>query len=176
LFWLELPLKTQKQYLDMAPAALDAKDTHSSALPTPSTRVLVVDDVPMNCDIAASFLRAAGHVVTCAEDGVQAVAAVAKTDFDVVLMDVRMPNMDGLEATRRIRALEGARGQIPIVALTAQAFTDQIAACREAGMDSHLGKPFDADSLLAVVSDAVRAMQDDSDLGLRFAAWAICRA
>jgi CheY-like chemotaxis protein len=74
-------------------------------------------------------------------------------------MDVRMPGMDGLEATRRIRALDGARGQVPIVALTAQAFTDQVAECREAGMGSHLAKPFDPNALLAVVVQAVRADQ-----------------
>jgi DNA-binding response OmpR family regulator len=66
-------------------------------------------------------------------------------------MDVRMPEMDGLEATRRIRALEGPRGRVPIVALTAQAFTEQVAECRKAGMDDHLPKPFDPDSLLTAV-------------------------
>ena len=104
--------------------------------------VLVVDDVLMNREIAGTFLRAGGHRVVCVEGGTEAVAAVAITDFDVVLMDVRMPKMDGLEATRRIRALEGARGRVPIVALTAHAFTEQVAECRNAGMDSHLAKPF----------------------------------
>ena len=66
-----------------------------------------------------------------------------------------MPEVDGLEATRRIRALEGKRGQVPIVALTAQAFTEQIAACREAGMDTHLAKPFEMDELRIAVTRAV---------------------
>jgi HPt (histidine-containing phosphotransfer) domain-containing protein len=79
---------------------------------------------------------------------------LSETDFDVVLMDVRMPGMDGLEATRRIRAIPGLRGHVPIVALTAQAFTEQIAACRTAGMDSHLSKPFDPETLLAAVTQA----------------------
>jgi CheY-like chemotaxis protein/HPt (histidine-containing phosphotransfer) domain-containing protein len=87
----------------------------------------------------------------------QAVAAVAATDFNVVLMDVRMPEMDGLEATRRIRALEGSRGQVPIVALTAQAFTEQVAECRKAGMDGHLAKPFDPDQLLSAILLAAAA-------------------
>jgi HPt (histidine-containing phosphotransfer) domain-containing protein len=82
---------------------------------------------------------------------------VASTDFDLVLMDVRMPEMDGLEATRRIRALGGQRGQIPIVAVTAQVFSEQVAACREAGMNSHLSKPFSPDVLLAAVAKAVRS-------------------
>ena len=109
----------------------------------------------MNRDIAGSFLRRAGYIVTCAEDGAEAVAAVASGDFDVVLMDVTMPGMDGLEATRRIRRLPGARGQIVILAVTAQAFTEQVAACRAAGMDMHLPKPFDPDALLAAVTHAI---------------------
>jgi HPt (histidine-containing phosphotransfer) domain-containing protein len=82
---------------------------------------------------------------------------VGTIDFDVVLMDVRMPEMDGLEATRRIRALEGERGRVPIVALTAQAFTEQVAECRKAGMDSHLPKPFGPDTLLSAVLRAAAA-------------------
>jgi CheY-like chemotaxis protein len=119
--------------------------------------VLVVDDVLMNRDIASSFLRASGHTVICVDSGQEALTAAARADFDVVLMDVRMPEMDGLEASRRIRSLEGARGQVPIVALTAQAFTDQIAECRAAGMDSHLAKPFDPATLLNAVVSAVAA-------------------
>jgi HPt (histidine-containing phosphotransfer) domain-containing protein len=68
-----------------------------------------------------------------------------------------MPEMDGLEATRRIRALEGERGRVPIVALTAQAFTEQVAECRKAGMDSHLPKPFGPDTLLTAVLRAAAA-------------------
>ncbi len=113
--------------------------------------VLVVDDITINREIAGSFLRAAGHRVTCADSGAEAVAMVETTDFDVVLMDVRMPEMDGLEATRRIRALPNPRGQVPIVALTAQAFSEQVAECRKAGMNGHLPKPFDPNSLLAAV-------------------------
>jgi CheY-like chemotaxis protein len=66
-------------------------------------------------------------------------------------MDVRMPEMDGLEATRRIRALSGKRGQVPIVALTAQTFQEQLEECRQAAMDGYLPKPFNPDALLAAV-------------------------
>ena len=119
-----------------------------------SLHVLVVDDVLMNRDIAESYLRAGGHTAVCVGSGAEAVAAVTTMDFDVVLMDVRMPEMNGLEATRRIRALCGARGRVRIIALTAQAFTEQIAECLKAGMDGHLGKPFDMDGLLAAVARA----------------------
>ena len=111
----------------------------------------------MNRDIAASFLRESGHNVICVDGGAKAIAAVTATDFDVVLMDVRMPKMDGLEATRRIRALQGPRSRVPIVALTAQAFTEQVAECRHAGMDSHLAKPFDPAMLVAAVVQAAAA-------------------
>jgi CheY-like chemotaxis protein/HPt (histidine-containing phosphotransfer) domain-containing protein len=126
--------------------------------------VLVVDDIAMNRDIAGSFLRAAGHKVTCVEGGAEAIAIVEQTDFDVVLMDVRMPEMDGLEATRRIRAIAGVRGQVPIVALTAQAFSEQVAECRKAGMSLHLPKPFDPDSLLAAVLRAVALDQPRDEI------------
>ena len=114
----------------------------------------------MNRDIASSFLRAAGHRVDCIEGGAEAVAAVETSDFDVVLMDVCMPGMDGLEAARRIRALRGARGLVPIVALTAQAFTEQVEECRKVGMNGHLAKPFDPDALRAAVERAVGATRE----------------
>ncbi len=153
VFWLELPL---------GPVVAPVPTPANAAPPCPADappaarklHVLVVDDVSMNRDIACSFLRVAGHEVVSAESGTGAIAAAASTDFDVILMDVRMPEMDGLEATRVIRALEGARGRVPIVALTAQAFTDQVAECHEAGMDSHLAKPFDPDTLIAAVARA----------------------
>jgi CheY-like chemotaxis protein len=125
-----------------------------STPPTDVLHVLTVDDVAMNRDIAAYFLRSAGHKVICLDGGRAAVAAVEKTDFDVVLMDVRMPDMDGLEATRCIRALTGPRAQVPIVALTAYAFEEQALEFQKAGMNGHVAKPFDADTL---VSAAVRA-------------------
>lgn len=149
VFWLELPVNAIANSLSEPASSLA-----SSANVKQLLHVLVVDDVFMNRDIAGAILRAGGHVVTSAEDGAQAVAVAASADFDVILMDVRMPVMDGLEATRRIRVLEGERGRVPIVAMTAQAFTDQIAECHKAGMNSHLAKPFDPDTLLAVVAKA----------------------
>lgn len=150
LFWLELPMDVAATFRS-APQRTDIDRT--DLRPAPKLNVLVVDDVLMNRDVVSSILRSAGHSVTCAEGGAEAVAAATTADFDVVLIDVRMPGMDGLEATRRIRA-DGARGHVPVIGLTAQAFTDQIAACRAAGMDSHLVKPFDPGSLLAAVAEA----------------------
>ena len=152
VFWLELPM-TASAAKPVSAILIDPPD----ALPAPMRplRVFVVDDVAMNRDIAGSFLRAAGHEVACAEGGAEAVEMAAASDFDVILMDVRMPEVDGLEATRRIRALAGPRGRVPVVALTAQSFTEQIAECRKAGMDAHLSKPFAQDALLDAVARAV---------------------
>jgi PAS domain S-box-containing protein len=159
VFWLELPLILSSGAITLkgVPRAFDVPDTEPVRAPVRVLHVLVVDDVLMNREIAGSFLRLSGHKVTCVEGGAEAVAAVTATDFDVVLMDVRMPEMDGLEATRRIRALEGTHGRIPIVALTAHAFTDQVVECLKAGMDGHLAKPFDPDTLLAAVVHAAES-------------------
>jgi CheY-like chemotaxis protein len=152
LFWLELPLGFSSTATASAPApASEHSSEHADRL-----RVLVVDDMAMNRDIFSAFLEEAGHDVVCAVDGAEAVEAVSTEDFDVVLMDVRMPGVDGLEATRRIRALSGRRGQLPIIAVTAQAFAEQVTECRKAGMDAHLGKPFAYSALLDVIARVVR--------------------
>jgi len=118
------------------------------ATPAHSLRVLVVDDIAMNRDIAAAFIRAGGHDVTCVASGEEAVRAAAETDFDVVMMDVMMPRMDGLAATQRIRALPGSRGRVPIVAMTLQSRDSQVETCLWNGMDGHVGKPFTPQELL----------------------------
>jgi CheY-like chemotaxis protein/HPt (histidine-containing phosphotransfer) domain-containing protein len=96
----------------------------------------------------------AGHHVTEASDGAEAVQIAAVRDFDVVLMDMRMAGVDGLEATRSIRALDGPRGSVPIVAVTANALDHHAEECRRAGMTGHLAKPFTQEELLAVVARA----------------------
>ncbi len=153
MFWMELPFAQAQSAADKAahPNA-DAESRDVGNL-----RVLVVDDVQINRDIAEAFLRSVGHDVTCVEGGLQAVEAVASSDFDVVLMDVRMPGVDGQGATRRIRALPGARAQVPIIGLTAYAFNQQVAECREAGMNGHLAKPFEPETLFATLKRVVGA-------------------
>lgn len=147
VFWFELPA-----------AVAATRDTPRPLGRQPSgasLRLLVVDDVPTNRDIAAAFLRSAGHRVTCAASGAAAVRAASVTKFDAILMDVRMPGMDGMEATRQIRALPLPHGLVPIIAVTAQAFPEQIDACHAAGMDHHVSKPFDVDALLDAVGVAL---------------------
>ncbi len=153
VFRLEMPLVECHPDL---PAAQEPASDLATTAPSRALHVLVVDDSHMNLDIAASFIRLAGHLPVCAESGEKAVAAAAAGLFDVVLMDVRMPGMDGLEATRRIRALPGIHGQVPVVALTAQVFTEQLEACLEAGMTGHLAKPLREGALLALLTRIAR--------------------
>jgi signal transduction histidine kinase len=159
IFRLQLPLLAGS-----APAVVTSGAEHPSADATPAvdrkaSRVLVVDDVAINRDIASAFIQSACYEVVCVEGGAQAVEAAAKADFVVILMDVCMPEVDGLEATRRIRALQGPRAQVPIVAMTAQVFTEQIEECRRAGMDSHLAKPFTQENLLDAVAAGAAAVR-----------------
>jgi signal transduction histidine kinase len=153
IFWFELPLLAggpPELHHDIAGAASFAVAAQQN--PARKLHVLVVDDSEMNLDIAASFIRFMGHEVSCLGSGAEAVAALALTCFDMVFMDVQMPGMDGLEATRLIRALPGASGRVPIVALTAQVFTEQLDACRLAGMSGHLCKPFTEAALYATLT------------------------
>jgi CheY-like chemotaxis protein len=137
--------------------AAPAQDPPGAAIAALPLHVMVVDDIAMNRDIAAAFLRAAGHTVKLCDSAIDAIDTAASTDFDVILMDVRMPEMDGLEATRRIRALPGSRGQVPVVALTALAFVDEVEDCRRAGMNGHLAKPFRLDTLNDAILRATAA-------------------
>jgi len=91
------------------------------------------------------MIRRLGHQVESAVDGLEAVERLERETFDLVLMDLQMPRLDGLEATRRIRARHG--GDMPVVALTANAFDEDRQACLDAGMDGHLTKPLRLDDL-----------------------------
>ncbi len=117
-----------------------------------AARILVVEDIDINQRLAVALLEAAGHAVDVASDGVQAVAAVAAGPYDLVLMDVQMPGMDGVTATRLIRGSAGPHRDVPIVAMTANVFPEQVRAFREAGMDGHLGKPLNRAQLHAAVA------------------------
>jgi signal transduction histidine kinase/ActR/RegA family two-component response regulator len=150
LFWVELPLPLAGPQTRAAAAGPDAMS--AAAAPARPMRILVADDVPANRLVARAMLTSAGHHVTCVEDGAMALQAMRQGDFDLVLMDLQMPVMDGLQATRAIRALEAPRNKVPVIAVTASVMPEQVEACREAGMDSHLAKPIDRDTLLNMVA------------------------
>lgn len=114
-------------------------------------RVLVVDDVDLNRELIVQILEPLGHVLKTAANGSEAVAIAAESRFDLVFMDVRMPGMDGLDATRQIRRA-GASKHAPIIALSAGVRSEQVAACLAAGMDDCLGKPIDERALLKTLA------------------------
>ncbi|MEM9055847.1 MAG: ATP-binding protein [Pseudomonadota bacterium] len=108
--------------------------------------LLLVEDNAVNRKVAVAMLEQLGHAVTVAESGEAAIAAVERHRFDLILMDCQMPGMDGLEATRRLRA-SGSATDVPIVALTANAMTGDRERCLEAGMSDYMSKPFRSDDL-----------------------------
>jgi signal transduction histidine kinase/DNA-binding response OmpR family regulator len=148
VFWFALPAGTLPD--EAVPPSKPSKP--SKSMLDRALSVLLVDDEVMNRELAACILHAGGHAVIEARDGREAVRLAAANDFDVVLMDMRMPDMDGLEAARQIRAIAGPRGRVPIIAVTANALNEQIAQSRAAGMVEHLVKPFTADALSSIVA------------------------
>ncbi len=155
IFWLELPgMSAESLPAEPAPPMIEVLSEAAPRASQRRLRVLVVDDIKMNLEIAGAFLTAAGHIVSFADGGAGAVALAAEQDFDVIVMDVRMPEIDGLEATRHIRAMPPPRGLVPIVAMTAQAFAEQVVECQLAGMNGHVTKPFAPEVLCEAVRDA----------------------
>jgi len=143
VFWLELSAPQAEAY--------DAGEPQPAAAPG-AARILLVDDHPMNREIGAALLTLVGCEVLTADNGQQAVAMAARGGFDIILMDIHMPEMDGLAATRAIRALPGEVGQIPIIAMSADALPQQVERCYAAGMVDHVAKPVQREVLYAKIS------------------------
>jgi signal transduction histidine kinase/DNA-binding NarL/FixJ family response regulator len=160
-FWFEIPatVASAEQILQIAKGAdsthVDDAVAVLSCLPR-ALRVLVAEDNATNQLVVRSALAKFGIASDVAGNGFEAIEAVKRAPYDVVLMDVHMPEMDGLQATRAIRALPGSKGQVPIIALTANAFDSDVARCRDAGMNAHLGKPFRREDLIVALADAIK--------------------
>lgn len=135
-FTLEIPLPYSN-------TCLPTEDTPATPKPRPKEKphVLLVEDNSINQTVIEAMLRSLGYRVSLASDGAHAVSSVEQGQFDAVLMDCRLPTLDGYEATRRIRQLGGV-GQLPIIALTANALQGDREACLQAGMNDYLAKPF----------------------------------
>ncbi|MBT8472481.1 MAG: response regulator [Marinicaulis sp.] len=115
--------------------------------------ILLAEDNQINAVLATAIIERAGHTVDVARNGGEAVAALQRDDYDIVLMDMHMPEVDGLEAARQIRKLSGERAYVPIVALTANAMASDRQKCMAAGMDDFISKPFEPDDLTAMLDN-----------------------
>lgn len=141
-------VKEQRTSAD--PLAAAAKDTRGDA-----GTILVAEDNEVNLTLVTALLQKAGYQVAAAQNGVEAVEQAANARYDLILMDLHMPKMDGLEATRQIRASGGWGAEVPIVALTATVMKDAEAQCAAAGMNDFVGKPFKRTALLDLIAGLI---------------------
>lgn len=149
-FWFEIPLEVElsreapvEQSIEIAPIEEREQDK--------GVRVLVAEDNPVNQTVTCGFLQLRGLNADVVENGQEALEAVQARHYDFVLMDVQMPVMDGLKATRAIRKLDGPAARVPIIALTADAMAEDGDRCRAAGMDEFVAKPVSKDVLFEAI-------------------------
>ena len=161
-FWFELPVTvasgeaneaTTGRGIEAARAEVALGEVAALGRPL---RLLVAEDNATNQLVARSVLAKFGIAPDFVGNGLEAIDAVRQRTYDLVLMDVHMPEMDGLDATKAIRSFKDARARIPIVALTANAFAQDIEQCRAAGMSGHVGKPFRKEELIIAIADALQ--------------------
>jgi signal transduction histidine kinase len=145
-FWCVLPLPVAED------PGLVAAAVEPDAPPAAGVRVLLADDNEANRELVGAILRAVGHQVDLAVNGVEAVAAAARGEHDLVLMDVQMPVQDGVSATRAIRRLASPAGRVPIIALSANVLAQQVEQYRACGMNDHVAKPIAPGELLSKVA------------------------
>jgi len=152
----------------VAPTGAPADHAEPAATPAPVAaapadgRVLLAEDNEINALLARTILEEVGFSVETVANGAQAVEAARRGDFDLILMDVQMPVMDGLQATRLIRALGGAAAHLPIIALTANAMRSDQDACLAAGMDDFVSKPLEPANFLTVIGRFIGAADPDA--------------
>ncbi len=154
-FWFVLPLpKSAADIAEPADASPAEETTLADAPPAKTRTVLVAEDNLVNQQVAKNVLERLGHQVDVASNGRVALEMLEKKSYDVIFMDVQMPEMDGIEATKRIRQLDDAQSQIPIVAVTANAMAGDRETYLEAGMTEYVSKPFSTED----IKDALKAV------------------
>lgn len=155
-FWFVLPLSVAEESTLPPPQRAEARD--SVPLPFPSSkRLLLVEDNETNRMVTCRYLQKAGFDPDLAETGGEAVIKASSAPYDLILMDISMPEMDGLEATRRIRALGGWAAEVPIIALTAHVMPGDRERCLAAGMNGHLRKPVSYETLVQTLKDWLKS-------------------
>ncbi len=156
---------TLSQHSKFTPPARSLSETPPSVVEMPALRVLLAEDNPVNQKVALRMLMKLGFEAEVAKNGVEALAALEQTQFDVILMDVMMPELDGLETTKRIIANWPPEKRPRIIALTANAMRGDREACLKAGMDDYLAKPLRVDELNEVLERCHRIGGDGVDQG-----------
>ena len=165
-FWFEVPLnrcEPPRYEFDAQASDTDLDSSHRA-------RILLAEDVVANRQLAKEMLERAGHTVDIVANGAEAIEAVGSIPYDLVLMDISMPGMDGIEATRRIRGMQSGVASIPIVAMTAHAMKGDREAFLEAGMDEYIQKPINREVLLQVAArygqlvDAPKSSDQNSEV------------
>jgi CheY-like chemotaxis protein len=151
-FWFTLPYRACIEQPDAAESPVAMSGYFVGVKPL---NVLIVDDNALNRQIMGAIVDAFGHSHVSATNGAEALEFHGNGMFDVILMDIRMPGMSGPDATRAIRAMEGRKSQVPIIAVTADAMTDNVSDHLKAGMDAVVTKPIDRAELARAINDAV---------------------
>jgi CheY-like chemotaxis protein len=127
--------------------------------------VLLAEDNPVNRIVALRLVEKQGHVVECAGNGAEVLELLSKRNFDLILMDIEMPEMDGFEATRRIREAErAAGGHVSILAMTAHAMIGDEERCLAGGMDGYLSKPIDTNELFRILDGLMEGAMPTREL------------
>ena len=149
-FWFTLPMTVAEARLEPAEAPVAVSTEARSTV-----RILAAEDNKTNQLVLGALLAQADVDVMFVDNGAEAVDAVRDHDFDLILMDVQMPVMDGIAASGVIRAMDGPRGRTPIIAVTADAMPEQVALCMSAGIDAHVSKPLRPDNLFSVIDEVL---------------------
>ena len=153
-FWFEIPVLVAEG--DGTAEDIGSEQAELAAAEDAGARILLADDLDLNRRLIADLLAIEGHKVDCVADGAAAVKMASENAYDLILMDMIMPGMDGIAATRAIRALPAPSCTVPIVALTANSFREQLDSCLTAGMDATLTKPMSVDALTRAVQTWTR--------------------